>query len=37
MNIEFGDKVDVVGVLEVNTFNGVEGIQINLKDVMKSV
>ena len=32
-----GDKVDIVGHLEVNTFNGQEKIQINLKDIMKSV
>ena len=32
-----GDKIDIVGVLEVNTFNGVDSLQINLKDVMKSV
>ena len=32
-----GDKVDVVGVLEINTFNGVDSIQINLKDIMKSL
>ena len=32
-----GDKVDVVGVLEINTFNGVDNLQINLKDIMKSV
>ena len=32
-----GDKIDIVGVLEVNSFNGVESLQINLKDVMKSV
>ena len=32
-----GDKIDVVGVLEINTFNGVESIQINLKDIMKSI
>lgn len=32
-----GDKIDVVGNLEINTFNGVDNIQINLKDVMKSV
>ena len=37
MNIEFGDKIDVVGILEINTFNGVESIQMNLKDVMKSI
>lgn len=32
-----GDKVDIVGVLEVNKFNGMENIQINLKDIMKSI
>ena len=31
------DKVDVVGVLEINSFNGMEQVQINLKDVMKSI
>lgn len=32
-----GDKIDVAGVLEVNTFNGTENLQINLKDIMKSI
>lgn len=32
-----GDRIDVVGVLEVNTFNGVDNLQINIKDVMKSI
>ena len=32
-----GDKVDVAGVLEINTFNGVENLQINIKDIMKSI
>ena len=32
-----GDRIDVVGLLEINTFNGVDNIQINLKDVMKSI
>lgn len=32
-----GDKVDVAGVLEVNTFNGVDNLQINMKDIMKSI
>ena len=32
-----GDKVDVVGVLEINTFNGVDNLQINSKDIMKSI
>ena len=35
--LRIGDRVDVVGVLEINTFNGVESIQINLKDIMKSL
>ena len=34
---KIGDKVDVVGNLEINTFNGVDNIQINLKDIMKSI
>jgi len=32
-----GDKVDVVGTLEINKYNGQEKIQINIKDMMKSV
>ena len=32
-----GDKIDVVGTLEINSFNGVESLQINIKDVMKSI
>jgi len=32
-----GDKIDVVGTLEINSFNGVDSIQINLCDVMKSI
>ncbi len=32
-----GDKIDIVGTLEINTFNGQESIQINLKDIMKSI
>lgn len=32
-----GDKVDVVGTLEINAYNGQEQIQINLKDIMKSI
>lgn len=32
-----GDKIDVVGVLEINSFNGIEQVQINLKDIMKSI
>ena len=32
-----GDKVDIVGVLEINSFNGMDSIQFNLKDIMKSL
>ena len=32
-----GDKVDVAGVLEINNFNGVESLQINVKDIMRAV
>ena len=33
---QIGDKIDVVGTLEINSFNGRESVQINLKDVRKS-
>ena len=32
-----GDKVDIVGILEINEYNGTKKVQINLKDIMKSV
>ena len=32
-----GDRVDIVGVLEINSFNGMDSIQFNLKDIMKSL
>ena len=32
-----GDKIDVVGTLEINSFNGTDSIQINMKDLMKSL
>ena len=32
-----GDKIDVVGTLEINSFNGVDNLQINIKDIMKSI
>ena len=31
-----GDRVDVIGVLETNTFNGIESVQINMKDIRRS-
>ena len=30
------DKVDIVGTLDINTFNGNENIQITIKDMRKS-
>lgn len=32
-----GDKVDVVGNIEINSFNGKDAVQINIKDIMKSI
>lgn len=32
-----GDKVDIVGTLEENSYKGIEKIQINIKDIMKSI
>ena len=32
-----GDKIDVAGVLEINNFGGKKLIQINIKDIMKSI
>ena len=31
-----GDKVDIIGMIEINTFNNVKNIQINMKDMRKS-
>lgn len=31
-----GDKVDIAGTLEINSFNGRDFVQINMKDIMKS-
>lgn len=33
---QIGDKIDIVGNLEINSFNGRESVQINLKDIRKS-
>ena len=32
-----GGKIEIVGILETNTYNGQEQIQINIRDIMKSV
>lgn len=36
-DFKIGDKVDIAGTLEINNYNGYENIQINLKDIMKSI
>ena len=33
---KIGDKIDVLGVLETNIFNGVETLQFNMKDIRRS-
>ena len=35
-DFKIGDRVDIAGSLEINSFNGVENIQINIKDIIKS-
>lgn len=32
-----GDKVDIVGNLEINSYNGMESMQVNLRDINKSL
>lgn len=32
-----GDRVDIAGTLEINTYGGVDNLQIGIKDIMKSV
>lgn len=34
---KIGDKVDIVGNLDINSYNGMESIQMNLKDISKSL
>lgn len=31
-----GDKVDIIGMVELNVFNNIKNIQINIKDMRKS-
>ena len=31
-----GDRIDVIGTLEINSFNDRESVQINMKDLRKS-
>ncbi len=32
-----GDKIDVVGSLEINSFGGTQNLQINIKDIMRGL
>lgn len=34
---KLGDKVDIVGTLDINSYNGTENVQMNLKDIIKSL
>ncbi len=34
---KIGDRIDIVGNLEINSFNGTDNVQINIKDIMKSL
>ncbi len=34
---KIGDKVDIVGNLDINSYNGMETIQMNLRDISKSL
>lgn len=34
---KLGEKVDIVGSLEINSYNGVENVQVNIKDIIKSL
>ncbi len=36
-SIKMGDKVDILHYLEMNQFNGIESIQLNVKDIKKSI
>ena len=34
---KLGEKVDILGNLEINSYNGLDSIQMNLKDIIKSI
>ena len=36
-SIRMGDKLDVLCRLEINQYNGIESIQLNIKDIKKSI
>ena len=35
--VRLGDKVDLVFAIELNKFNNMESIQLNIKDIKKSL
>ena len=35
-SIHMGDKVDILSYLELNTYNGIESVQLNVKDIKKT-
>ena len=36
-SIRMGDKVDILHYLELNRYNGFESVQLNVKDIKKSL
>ena len=34
---KLGEKIDIVGNLEINSYNGIDSVQINIKDITKSL
>ncbi len=34
---KIGERIDIAGNLEINSYNGVDSIQINIKDMIKTV
>lgn len=34
---KIGDKVDIAGLLEINNYGGQDNLQINIRDIMKSI
>ena len=36
-SIRMGDKADILCAIELNTYNGIEMIQLNIKDIKKSI
>lgn len=34
---KIGDKINIAGYLEINSYNGMDSIQINIKDIMRAI